>query len=129
MALTQAERAKQYRQRKRDESVTQPSQKRDVTEIVTELVTLIPEQPIVKGFDDLPADVQENIIRVSNMRVGNTELNPVKVEEEIERRTAAALHYQERCTTSSADDYEGVMRHEGGEGLDEGLAPNGAGAE
>ncbi len=35
MAKTQAERSKRYRDGKRDESVTQPSQKRDVTATVT----------------------------------------------------------------------------------------------
>ena len=47
-----------------------------------------------KTFADLPKDVQENILRVSNMRIGNVEPDPVLVSEEIGRRTQVALHYQ-----------------------------------
>ena len=57
--------------------------------VFPELVT-----PKRKGFADLPKDVQENILRVSNMRIGNVDPDPKLVDEEIGRRTQAALHYQ-----------------------------------
>ena len=59
--------------------------------------TIYPPDPApkAKGFADLPKDVQENILRVSNMRIGNVEPDPVLVSEEIGRRTQVALHYQE----------------------------------
>jgi len=45
-----------------------------------------------RAFRSLPKDVQANILRVSNMRIGN--VDPALVDEEIGRRTQAALHYQ-----------------------------------
>jgi len=66
--------------------------------VFPELVT-----PKRKGFADLPKDVQENILRVSNMRIGNVDPDPKLVDEEIGRRTQAALDYQamypDRATT------------------------------
>ena len=46
-------------------------------------------------------------------------------------KTAAELKSNEvnRQAMPGDADYEGVMRHEGGGGLDEGFTPNGAGAE
>ena len=104
MALTQAERAKQYRQRKRDESVMQPSQKRDVTEIVTEPVsnTL---RPANYGQPDCECR------HCANNRAQNNRLlinhGPYK--------TAAELKSNEvnRQTMTGDADYEGIMRHEG----------------
>ena len=56
-----------------------------------------------RAFRSLPKDVQANILRVSNMRIGNVDPDPVLVDEEIGRRTQAALHYQgmypDRATT------------------------------
>ena len=87
--LSNAERQKRYRERNKvTDNVTR------VTEGITEKV--LPElvTPRPKGFSDLPKDVQANIIRVSNMRIGNVEPDPVLVSEEIGRRTQVALHYQ-----------------------------------
>ena len=113
--LSNAERQKRYRERNKvTDSVTR------VTEKVTEGARVTPGIPIEgmtvksevviaetessrtmdvvippktkKGFADLPKDVQQNILRVSNMRIGN--VDPALVDEEIGRRTQAALHYQ-----------------------------------
>jgi len=124
--LSNAERQKRYRERNKvTDSVTR------VTEKVTEGARVTPGIPIEgmtvksevviaetessrtmdvvippktkKGFADLPKDVQQNILRVSNMRIGNVDPDPKLVDEEIGRRTQAALDYQamypDRATT------------------------------
>ena len=116
----QREAVRQAIAKSRAKGITEGITSEGITQTI-DLEPVIPNMPANYGTDDCTCrHCQNNRAQGNRLTINHGAY-----------KDASQLKSDEvnRQSLPGADDYEGVMRHEGRGGLEEGLAPNGAGVE